>query len=137
VEGLRARTSLHTFEFDFPSDLPSVWGDPERLQEVLSNLIDNAVKYSPSGGTIWIGGRVDPSTVTVYVADQGIGIPPEEQVRIFDRFHRVGSPEHHRAKGTGLGLYLVKAIVEAHGGRVWVESAPERGSIFIFTLPRK
>jgi signal transduction histidine kinase len=133
VEGLRARTSLHTFEFDFPSDLPSVWGDPERLQEVLSNLIDNAVKYSPSGGTIWIGGRVDPSTVTVYVADQGIGIPPEEQVRIFDRFHRVGSPEHRRAKGTGLGLYLVKA----HGGRVWVESAPERGSIFIFTLPRK
>jgi len=137
VDGLRARTGLHTFEFDFPPDLPSVWGDPERLQEVLSNLIDNAVKYSPSGGTVWIGGRVDQSTVTVYVADQGIGIPPEEQARIFDRFHRVDSPEHRSAKGTGLGLYLVKAIVEAHGGRVWVESAPERGSIFIFTLPRK
>lgn len=137
VDGLSARTHLHTFEFDFPPDLPSVWGDPERLQEVLSNLIDNAVKYSPAGGTIWIGGRVDPSTVTVYVADQGIGIPPEEQAHIFDRFHRVDLPEHRRAKGTGLGLYLVKAIVEAHGGRVWVESAPERGSIFIFTLPRK
>jgi PAS domain S-box-containing protein len=137
VDGLRARTSVHTFEFDFPPDLPPVWGDPERLQEVLSNLIDNAVKYSPSGGTIWIGGRVDQSTVTVYVADQGIGIPPEEQARIFDRFQRVDSPEVRRAKGTGLGLYLVKAIVEAHGGRIWVESAPERGSIFIFTLPRK
>jgi len=137
VDGLHEQTGRHTFEFDFPPDLPSVWGDPERLQEVLSNLIDNAVKYSPAGGTIWIGGRVDPSTVTVYVADQGIGIPPEEQARIFDRFHRVDSPEHRSAKGTGLGLYLVKAIVEAHGGRVWVESAPERGSIFIFTLPRK
>ena len=137
VDGLHDRTSLHTFEFDFPPDMPPVWGDPERLQEVLSNLIDNAVKYSPSGGTIWIGGRIDQSTVTVYVADQGIGIPPEEQAHLFDRFQRVDSPEVRRTKGTGLGLYLVKAIVEAHGGRIWVESAPERGSIFIFTLPRK
>lgn len=137
VDGVRLQTTAHTFELDFPDDFPLVWGDPERLQEALSNLIDNAVKYSPSGGTIWIGGRVDQTSVTVYVADQGIGIPAEEQDRIFDRFHRVESDQQKRTKGTGLGLYLVKAIVEAHGGRVWVESVSGRGSIFIFVLPRK
>ncbi|MEJ2737233.1 MAG: sensor histidine kinase [Anaerolineae bacterium] len=102
-----------------------------------SNLVSNAVKYSPDGGTVWVGGRVDGAGITVYVADQGIGIPPEEQRRIFDRFHRIETGLHRRTEGTGLGLYLVKAIVEAHGGRVWVESAPGRGSIFMFTLPRK
>jgi PAS domain S-box-containing protein len=137
VDGFRTQTQIHTFEIDFPPDFPLVWGDPERLREVLSNLVSNAVKYSPNGGTIWIGGRVDRAGVTVYVADQGIGIPAEEQVRIFDRFHRVESGSNRRTEGTGLGLYLVKAIVEAHGGRVWVESAPGRGSIFMFTLPRK
>jgi PAS domain S-box-containing protein len=137
VEGFRTQTDIHTFELDFPPEFPPVWGDPERLREVLSNLVSNAVKYSPTGGTIWIGGRTDQTGVTVYVADQGIGIPPEEQVRIFDRFHRVESGLHRRTEGTGLGLYLVKAIVEAHGGRVWVESAPGRGSIFMFTLPKR
>lgn len=137
VDGFRTQTEKHMFEIDFPPEFPPVWGDPDRLREVLSNLISNAVKYSPEGGTVWVGGRVDQTGVTVYVADQGIGIPPEEQARIFDRFHRVDSGLRRRTEGTGLGLYLVKAIVEAHGGRVWVESAPGRGSIFMFTLPRK
>jgi PAS domain S-box-containing protein len=135
VDGFRTQTNIHSFELDFQADLPLVWGDPERLREVLSNLVSNAVKYSPDGGTVWVGGRVDGNGATVYVADQGIGIPPEEQARIFDRFHRVETGLHRRTEGTGLGLYLVKAIVEAHGGRVWVESAPGRGSIFMFTLP--
>ncbi len=137
VDGFRTQTEIHSFEADFPGDFPPVWGDPERLREVLSNLVSNAVKYSPEGGIIWIGGRVDGGGVTVYVADQGIGIPPEEQGRIFDRFHRVETGLHRRTEGTGLGLYLVKAIIDAHGGRVWVESAPGRGSIFMFTLPKK
>jgi len=137
VDGFRTQTEIHEFELDFSPDFPPVWGDPQRLREVLSNLVSNAVKYSPEGGTVWVGGRVDAKGVTVYVADQGIGIPPEEQGRIFDRFHRVESGLHRRTEGTGLGLYLVKAIIEAHGGRVWVESAPGRGSIFMFTLPRK
>jgi PAS domain S-box-containing protein len=137
VDAFRTQTQAHTFELDFPPDFPPVWGDPERLREVLSNLVSNAVKYSPDGGTVWVGGRVERAEVTTYVADQGIGIPPEEQSRIFDRFHRVETGLHRRTEGTGLGLYLVKAIVEAHGGRVWVESAPGRGSIFMFTLPRK
>jgi PAS domain S-box-containing protein len=135
VDGFRTQTEMHDFELDFPPEFPPIWGDPERLQEVLSNLVSNAVKYSPEGGTVWIGGRRDGTGVTVYVADQGIGIPAEEQGRIFERFHRVESGLHRRTEGTGLGLYLVKAIVEAHGGRVWVESAPGRGSIFMFTLP--
>jgi PAS domain S-box-containing protein len=135
VDGFQTQTDLHTFELDFPPDFPPVWGDPERLREVLSNLVSNAVKYSPDGGSVWVGGRVDGAGVTIYVADQGIGIPPEEQTRIFDRFHRVETGLHRSTEGTGLGLYLVKAIVEAHGGRVWVESAPGRGSIFMFTLP--
>jgi PAS domain S-box-containing protein len=137
VDAFRTQTDIHTFDLDFPPDLPPVWGDPERLREVLSNLVSNAVKYSPQGGRIWVGGRTDQTGVTVYVADQGIGIPPEEQARIFDRFHRVQTGPHRDTEGAGLGLYLVKAIVEAHGGRVWVESAPERGSIFMFTLPAR
>ena len=137
VDGFRTQTDQHTFDIDFAADFPPVWGDPERLREVLSNLVSNAVKYSPDGGTVWVGGRTDQTGVTVYVADQGVGIPAEEQSRIFDRFHRIESGLHRRTEGTGLGLYLVRAIVEAHGGRVWVESAPGRGSIFMFTLPRK
>jgi PAS domain S-box-containing protein len=137
VDAFRTQTSIHRFELDFGPDFPAVWGDPERLREVLSNLVSNAVKYSPSGGTVWVGGRADLKGITVYVADQGIGIPPEEVDRIFERFHRVDSGLHRRTEGTGLGLYLVKAIVEAHGGRVWVESAPGRGSIFMFALPRR
>ena len=135
VEGFRTQTVVHTFELDFAADFPPVWGDPERLQEVLSNLVSNAVKYSPEGGTVWVGGRLDGAGATIYVADEGMGIPAEEQDRIFERFYRVESGLHRSTEGTGLGLYLVKAIVEAHGGRVWVESAPGRGSIFMFTLP--
>jgi len=135
VDGFRTQTEVHTFELDFPADFPPTWGDPERLREVLSNLVSNAVKYSPEGGTVWIGGRLDGAGTTIYVADKGMGIPPEEQDHIFERFYRVESGLHRRTEGTGLGLYLVKAIIEAHGGRVWVESAPGRGSIFMFTIP--
>lgn len=137
VDAFRTQTQVHDFELDFPADFPPVWGDPERLREVLANLVSNAVKYSPAGGRVWVGGRVDQGGVTVYVADQGIGIPAEEQDSIFERFYRVESGLQRRTEGAGLGLYLVKAVVEAHGGRIWVESAPDRGSIFIFTLPRR
>jgi signal transduction histidine kinase len=140
VDGFQTQSGdagIHSFELDFEPDFPAVWGDPERLREVLSNLVSNAIKYSPAGGVVWIGGRTDQTGVTVYVADQGIGIPPEEQNRIFDRFHRVESGLHRSTDGTGLGLYLVKAIVDAHGGKVSVESTPTRGSIFMFTLPTK
>ena len=135
VDGFRTQTDIHKFELDFPADFPPIWADPERLQEVLSNLVSNAVKYSPSGGTVWVGGRVDGTGVTVYVADQGIGIPPEEHERIFERFYQVDGGLTRQYAGTGLGLALVKEIVESHGGWVTVESEVGAGSTFTMHLP--
>jgi len=137
VDYFRRQTEIHSFEIAFPPDFPVILADEERIREVLENLIGNAIKYSPQGGTIWIGGWAEPDKVTVYVADQGIGIPKEEQERIFERFYRVESGLKKRTKGVGLGLYICKAIIEAHGGRIWVESEPGKGSKFIFTLPRR
>lgn len=137
VEMLGATTSRHTFELEFAPDFPPIMGDAERIQEVLTNLISNAIKYSPDGGRIRVGGQVKPESVHLYVSDEGIGIPPAEQERIFDRFHRVDNRLTRQAPGTGLGLYLVRAVAEAHGGQAWVESEPGHGSTFWVELPRK
>ncbi len=136
VENLQATTDQHNFILDFPEDYPPILGDYERLREVLTNLIGNAIKYSPDGGLIRVGGEVgSKNTVRLYVSDEGIGIPPVEQERIFERFHRVDNRLARQTPGTGLGLFLVRAVVDAHGGRVWVESAPGRGSVFWVELP--
>jgi PAS domain S-box-containing protein len=137
VEKFRTQTSRHRFVLDFPADLPIVPGDELRLRQVLDNLLSNAIKYSPDGGQIRVSGRADDQQVYVAVTDEGIGISKDEQENIFDRFYRVRSSTSQRAKGTGLGLFLVRAFVEAHGGRVWVESQPGQGSTFVFTLPRE
>jgi PAS domain S-box-containing protein len=135
--GFSLQTQQHHFQVDFHPDFPAVYGDEQRIEEVLSNLIGNAVKYSPQGGTIFVGGRADGQWITVYVADQGVGIAPEEQENVFERFYRVENHLTRTTQGTGLGLYLARAIVQAHGGRIWVESMPGKGSIFIFTLPQR
>lgn len=135
VENLRATTDKHTFALDFPEDYPPIYGDFERLREVLTNLLGNAIKYSPGGGEIKVGGQVDGNTARLYVSDSGIGIPPGEQERIFERFHRVDNRLARQTPGTGLGLFLVRAVIEAHGGRVWVDSSPGKGSIFWVELP--
>jgi len=136
VEKLQTTTDNHTFAVDFPDDFPSIQGDYERLREVLTNLIGNAIKYSPDGGQISVKGRVDsPNVVRLFIADEGIGIPPADQERIFDRFHRVDNRLARQTPGTGLGLFLVKAVVEAHGGRVGVDSMPGQGSTFWVELP--
>jgi PAS domain S-box-containing protein len=132
----RTQSDVHEIVIDFPADFPAVEGDASRLEQVLNNLLSNAIKYSPDGGRIKIGGRVLPDEVIVSVADQGVGIPLEEQTRIFERFFRGSRERHQRTPGAGLGLYLVKAIVEAHGGRIWVESNPGEGAVFSFALPR-
>ena len=135
VQRLRAQTQRHTFSLDFPPDFPPVQGDYERIREVLSNLIGNAIKYSPDGGLIRVGGRVRDQETVISVSDEGIGIPASEQDSIFERFSRVDNRLTRQTPGAGLGLFLVKAVIEAHGGRVWVESQPGRGSMFHFTLP--
>lgn len=136
VENLQATTDRHQFAVEFPPTYPPIQGDFERLREVLTNLIGNAIKYSPDGGLIKVGGTVPaPNTVRLYVSDEGIGIPPAEQERIFERFHRVDNRLARQAPGTGLGLFLVKAVVKAHGGTVWVESTPGQGSTFWVELP--
>jgi PAS domain S-box-containing protein len=135
VEKFRTQTDQHAFSVDFPPNFPPVKGDYERIREVLSNLINNAIKYSPDGGLIRVGGQVEEDEVRVSISDEGIGIPTTEQEHIFDRFARVDNSLTRQTPGAGLGLFLVKAVIEAHGGRVWVESRPGQGSTFIFTLP--
>lgn len=136
VQAIAAMTPAHfEFQLRFPSGFPPVHADEERLRMVLSNLLSNAVKYSPDGGVIRLGGWAEADEAIVYVSDQGVGIAPEDQPRIFDRFYRVDNTLGRQTQGAGLGLYLARAIVEAHGGKLWVESQPGRGSRFIFTLP--
>jgi len=135
VEKFRTQTDKHTFSVDFATNFPPVRGDYERIREVLSNLIGNALKYSPNGGLIRVGGVAKEEEVHIFVSDEGIGIPATEQERIFDRFARVDSSLTRQTPGAGLGLFLVKAVIEGHGGRVWVESRPGQGSTFNFTLP--
>jgi signal transduction histidine kinase len=136
VRGFAATAGeTHQFELRFPDDMPPVRADYERVRQALSNLVSNAVKYSPDGGTIRIGGWNEQDYAVCYVSDQGIGIPPEEQEAIFRRFYRVDNRLARETQGSGLGLFLTRAIVEAHGGRIWVESQVGKGSRFVFTLP--
>ena len=133
----RTQTQAHEFDVRFPADWPAVPGDPARLEQVLNNLVSNAIKYSTPGGRIEISGRALPDEVIVTVSDEGTGIPLEEQPRVFERFFRGARERNQRTPGAGLGLYLVKAIVEAHGGRIWVESNPGEGAAFSFAIPRQ
>lgn len=139
AEAFRTQSESHTIEVDLPVPLPLVWADEERLRQVLTNLLANAIKYSPSGGLIRIGGWSDrtngPGRVVVYVADQGIGIPPDELAHIFERYYRVDSGLRRQTAGMGLGLFLSKAIVDAHGGEIWARSEKDRGTTFFVGLP--
>ncbi|MBD3380184.1 MAG: HAMP domain-containing protein [Candidatus Omnitrophica bacterium] len=117
-------------------DLPQVFVDTERITQVLFNLIENAVKYTYPGGKIKVTAREDGGYVCVEVEDNGIGIPEEDQPRIFERFYRVDKARSREMGGTGLGLSIVKHIVQEHGGEVRVESSPGKGTTFFFTIPK-
>jgi PAS domain S-box-containing protein len=125
----------HTLQLTVPTGLPPVRLDPARIQQVVTNLLSNAIKFSPEGGTVTIGAAAEDDKVKVWVTDQGIGIPPEAMPNLFTKFFRVDNDETRKIGGTGLGLALIKEIVEAHGGHIWVESELGKGSTFSFTLP--
>jgi two-component system phosphate regulon sensor histidine kinase PhoR len=118
-----------------PKPLPLVSGNRDQLKQVLINLLDNAFKYTPSKGQIRVSAWQEGEMVKIAVADSGMGIPLEEQSRIFERFYRVDKAHSREIGGTGLGLSIVKHIVESHGGRIEVKSSPNRGSVFSFTVP--
>ena len=123
------------FKADLDPRLPIVVGDRDRLVQVVSNLVNNAVKYSPDGGTVTLSSRAEGGFALVSVTDTGVGIPPDEISHVFERFRRVRSGAAQSIPGTGLGLTIVKQIVEMHAGKIWVESAVGHGSAFHFTLP--
>ncbi len=135
VERFRTQSEEHRLEIDFPADFPLVHADESRLSQVLSNLLSNAVKYSPKGGRILVEGRVREKDVVVSVSDEGPGIPPSDIPHIFERFYRA-SHTARTTQGAGLGLYLAKAIVEAHGGRIWVDDKVKNGTRICFSIPR-
>lgn len=117
------------------TDLPRVWANRDQLKQVLFNLLDNAFKYTPAEGRVRLEARREDDHMKVTVSDTGIGIPAEDQQRIFERFYRVDKARSREVGGTGLGLAIVKHIVEAHDGRIEVESVLHQGSVFSFTLP--
>jgi PAS domain S-box-containing protein len=123
------------FKADLDPRLPIVVGDRDRLVQVVSNLVNNAVKYSPDGGNVTLASRSEGGFALISVTDTGVGIPPDEIGHVFERFRRVRSGAAQSIPGTGLGLTIVKQIVEMHGGKIWVESAVGHGSAFHFTLP--
>jgi len=118
-----------------PSDLPMVRADSDRVAQILTNLVGNACQYTPSGGEVVVSAQVRDGEVHLSVRDTGIGISPGDREKIFDRFFRADSPEVQGVSGTGLGLPIVKSLVEMHGGRIWVESELGEGTSFTFTLP--
>ncbi len=136
VRDFQAQTERHTLQLHLEADLPPVRGDGARLRHIFENLLSNALKYSPAGGAVQVEARrVDDGWVEVQVRDQGVGIPPDELPHIFDPFYRTRSEMRDAVRGVGLGLYIARALVEAHGGKIWAESQVGRGSTFHVRLP--
>ena len=135
AERFASQTTRHTIELNFPDDFPTVQADETRILQVIDNLIGNAIKYSLDGGRIEVGGTYDDELVTVYVKDEGVGLSAQDRIRVFDRFYRVDGRLSRNTQGTGLGLYLARAIVQAHDGTIDVDSKPGAGSTFYFCLP--
>lgn len=132
---LSAQSAIHTFQVEVPEDFPRVRADPERLRQILDNLLGNAVKYSPTGGSVTIRAVAAADEAYVSATDEGLGIAPEELTHLFEPFRRIGSPDVARVPGTGLGLHIARSLLERQGGRIWAESTPGEGSTFTFALP--
>lgn len=132
-----ASASGQTLTLSLSERLPRVRGDEERLRRVVTNLVGNALKFTPAGGAIEVAAShdADSSQLRVSVKDTGIGVPAESRGRIFEKFARVEPEQRGGRASTGLGLYFCKMVVEAHGGRIWLESGKEAGATFVFSIP--
>lgn len=129
-------TSRHTISLSVTSEIPDIVGDQDKLDQILTNLLNNAIKYSPNGGDIIVHACREGDEILMGVEDHGMGIPPDHLGKVFEKFHRVNNEDNRKIYGTGLGLYLVKHLVEGvHLGRIWVESEVGKGSTFWFRIP--
>jgi K+-sensing histidine kinase KdpD len=135
LEEVAPRAKKHKFSLKFAPSFPVVEADVRCVEQVLRNLMENAIKYSPGDSEIVMSGEAKEGKVLVSVSDKGTGIPPEHQDKVFERFYRVDSPLTRSMVGSGLGLSIVKGHIEAHGGEVWLESTVGKGSKFYFSLP--
>ena len=140
----RAYAKSHVLTLDFPPDFPPIEADPDKLDQILTNLVNNAIKYSPQGGEVCVVGRViaqkvgeeqHPRSISLRVTDEGMGISREHLPKLFDRFYRVDNRDNREIGGTGIGLALVKALTEAHHGTVTIESEQGKGSVFTLIFP--
>jgi signal transduction histidine kinase len=136
VETVREEAGMngHEFVLDLPDAPLPARTDSDKLRQVLANLVDNAVRFSPRGGRVTVGALRRGETIVLSVADQGVGIPDAEQERIFSKFYRVGDAQ---TGGTGVGLFIAQGLVSALGGRITVRSAEGRGSSFVVELPAR
>ena len=132
MEGLAAATGVR---LRFGEVAGRALCDPDRVEQALVNLIGNAVKFSPEGGVVLVSAVAEETQVVISVRDDGRGIPEDQLTTVFERFHQVRATDSTEKGGTGLGLTITRSIVERHGGRIWVTSAPGEGTVFSFTLP--
>lgn len=130
-------TVKHTIKLDKAEAMPMMIGDQDKVDQILTNLLNNAIKYAPNGGDITIHAKIEsPETILLGVEDQGMGIPADHVSKVFEKFHRVNNEDNRKIYGTGLGLYLVKHLVEdVHMGKIWCESTLGKGSTFWVRLP--
>lgn len=126
---------MHRVTIDCAPNLPPVKGDSEKLHQVMINLLSNACKYSPPGSTVSVGASLSEDQIIITIKDEGIGIPAEMRDKVFEKFFRIDNSDRRMVGGTGLGLALVKDIIDAHGGRIWIESRTPKGSTFYIALP--
>jgi signal transduction histidine kinase len=138
TEGLRPLAGARSITVVLDvAECPPIWGDPDKVHQVLTNLMSNAVKFTPPGGRVTVtAGPAPGGMARLVIHDTGVGIPPDERERVFDKFYQVGRVDGERPSGTGLGLTIARHLVGLHGGRIWVEGAAGAGSTFVTLLPR-
>lgn len=138
VRAQKSYTTKHELKIDLDSSIPVIEADEDKIDQILTNLVNNAIKYSPKGGTVTVHGKMmSDELVQLAVSDQGMGIPKEQIGKMFQRFHRIDNRDTREIGGTGIGLFLVKNLVETHHGKIWIESEVGKGTTFFFTLPAK